>query len=809
MKEVSALTAYSIEAITKNCIISKSGDIAVIFGLSDPEVYSLSAEDMSYRHNELVRAFRHITQGYIQRQDVYLEEHFDAYSMAKETFISEAERSYFHGRENIGHYTLLSFTISGLKTLSQAYQKNPLRYREELSNDDRNKLSIFLDEVESAVSIIKMIPRTSIIELTESDILSSIYRLVNGYYEDSGLRDIQFTEHIRIGHKYGTMLAICDERYLPDEVASSTRDTTLGSSTDLSMGMLEPLGLHLGCTHVITQIWRLRGQHYINSLKESVENLGRHRSFDKTIEHEFHTQSDLEREIREEQKVLCEYHYNIMLLADDSEKLENYTDRAKSILTNAGFSFYIPSFEGLYCMFIGSVIGRSSNLDNSLFMLTDLDVSLCLCPTYTAVISDSEGIFFQDRVFQTPIKVDIWDEKKKRVPARNAIVVASTGGGKSVTTLNIVQQLIEQGTKTIVVEFGKSFYQLGELYPNKSIHIDYSHDTPLGINPFYIPEGTMPDKDKVRTLVNLILVFWRMPSISSDTPQVVSLTKIVQAYYEIVRTEEHSFPSFFHFVEKEGERLLIDLNIQEEYFDRKSFLHVCSEFMPGGYYENVCKASSNENLIAQKDFIIFELTRIKKDPFLVSVIMSILYDTIESKILSDRSVRGMLIFDEYAESQAIRDRHSGVDIHSTVAFCYQKLRKENGAIMTIIQSPAQLPDNEYTKGIISNTQILYVLPTTNVVYADVEEKFKFDSLAKKQLMRSIKNNFSTPNRKYSEIFISFGDKDFKVVRLELSPEKFLAFQTDGSTWQDLQTLKDECGSMQEAITLYLKNNNQK
>ena len=105
--------------------------------------------------------------------------------------------------------------------------------------------------------------------------------------------------------------------------------------------------------------------------------------------------------------------------------------------------------------------------------------------------------------------------------------------------------------------------------------------------------------------------------------------------------------------------------------------------------------------------------------------------------------------------------------------------------MTIIQSPAQLPDNEYTKGIISNTQILYVLPTTNVVYSDVEEMFRFDSKAKKNLMRSIKNDFAS-KRKYSEVFISFGDKDFKVLRLELSHEKFLAFQTDGSIWQELQ-----------------------
>lgn len=40
------------------------------------------------------------------------------------------------------------------------------------------------------------------------------------------------------------------------------------------------------------------------------------------------------------------------------------------------------------------------------------------------------------------------------------IVAASTGGGKSVVSLNIIQQCIEQNYKLIVVEFGKSFYQL-------------------------------------------------------------------------------------------------------------------------------------------------------------------------------------------------------------------------------------------------------------------------------------------------------------------------------------------------------------
>lgn len=297
-----------------------------------------------------------------------------------------------------------------------------------------------------------------------------------------------------------------------------------------------------------------------------------------------------------------------------------------------------------------------------------------------------------------------------------------------------------------------------------------------------------------------MLKFWRTKSIMEDTKQVVSLTKIIRQYYED-KTDGHSFPDFYDYVRQQGHSLYDRLNILPEYFDIDSFLHVCSEFMPGGFYENVCRHSPLENDMQNRDFIVFELTKIKKDPFLISVIMTILFDTIENKILSDRSVRGMLIFDEYAESQSIKDTFSGADIHSTVAFCYQKLRKENGAVGTIVQSMAQLPDNEYTKGIIANTQLLYVLPANEVVYDQTIEAFHIKNQSHINLMKSIRNDF-TGTRPYSEIFLRFMDNYATVVRLELSPEKLLAFQTDGEKWNRLQEIYREVGSLETAIEQY-------
>ena len=74
----------------------------------------------------------------------------------------------------------------------------------------------------------------------------------------------------------------------------------------------------------------------------------------------------------------------------------------------------------------------------------------------------------------------------------------------------------------------------------------------------------------------------------------------------------------------------------------------------------------------------FELTQIKQDRFLSNLVMGMIFTVIQKKLLSDRRKRGVLIFDEYGETAQMVDTATGTGIHSSVAFCYQKIRKENG-----------------------------------------------------------------------------------------------------------------------------------
>ena len=75
-----------------------------------------------------------------------------------------------------------------------------------------------------------------------------------------------------------------------------------------------------------------------------------------------------------------------------------------------------------------------------------------------------------------------------------------------------------------------------------------------------------------------------------------------------------------------------------------------------------------------------------------------------------------------------------------------------------------------------------------MVYRAVEKRFEMGGdPAQCNMMRSIRNDFSG-ERPHSECFIRFTGGQGRyavVVRNELSREKFLAFQTDGETWAEI------------------------
>lgn len=800
---------YDIITDTENhaMIVGKNGSLTYVVRLSEPEVYSLYKDEIENRHSVYMQAFSHMPDNsYIHKQDVYRTCLYEPVC-DNLSYLASADAEHFSGRKYLRHTCMLAFTLSGLKSLTETYVKNGFVYKEQLVQEDSDRLSEFLSAIEFAINNISSLRGTQVSYLGVDELKEYIFSSVN-FYESQGIMDICFSEEMQAGKYHARMYAITDEEFFSESsYPIADKDYTVSrDKSELYMSPAEAFGgIHLNYNHVYNQILYFYSDKLLKiRLRKNLDNHISNRGWDKVnIPPKIKSLKGLVNEINDNKEILCYAHYSILLWDEDRSRLEYAEKELRSAMDVCNINYYIPGFGNLAEVYAGGIIGCTASLDIQYMFMTSLSLATSFLCHYSIFKNDSEGILFNDRLTQIPLRKDIWDSKNRRIKARNAVVIAPTGSGKSFITNNIIHQLLDQEFTVVGVEFGNSFKQLCYLYPEISIHIEYDQALPLGINPFDL-DGQAMTPEKEDMLINLCLRFWRKPN--ADANLTVSLRKFIALYYKKTK-DGHSFQGFYKFLTTNYETLCQEIDIKKEYFDIDSFRHVCSEFMPNGTYANLCAADGVASRLADKRFIHFELTKVKSNPFVASVVMSLLFDVINNKILSNQSKKGYIIFDEYAETAQMKSSSSlDVDIHQTVAFFYQKIRKENGAVMTIIQSPVQLPNNEYTDGIIANTQLLYVLEGTEVVYDAIIKTFKIKNAAHINQMKSIQNNYSGQHP-YSECWMRFGENYALTVRIEASKRKFLAFQTQGEIRAALDNTyrKNGC-DMQNAIEEYLIQN---
>jgi len=178
--------------------------------------------------------------------------------------------------------------------------------------------------------------------------------------------------------------------------------------------------------------------------------------------------------------------------------------------------------------------------------------------------------------------------------------------------------------------------------------------------------------------------------------------------------------------------------------------------------------------------------------------LKLIKSAIQRTIWRNRSERGIILFDEFAKQLKFQN------VLESVEFYYQAIRKQNGAIGIILQSINQLPQNSTSASILENTQVVYSLRNEKG-YDDLQKRLNLSSHDLNQL-RSIRNRL-TGDRKYTEMFIKIG-KESNIFRLEVPPEVYAAYLTDGEESDQILRLFQESGNMEQAIQYFLQNKNE-
>tara|TARA_R110002051_G_scaffold15599_1_gene48311 strand:+ start:1458 stop:3872 length:2415 start_codon:yes stop_codon:yes gene_type:complete len=797
MSIINIATYNPIIEIQDNLIFANNGNIIACYRGELPEIYSLSEKDFEDLHGIWFQALKSLPVGcVIHKQDVYVKKAFSSEYLPNDTFLAKATHDHFKGREYIDHSCYLFLTLVRNKTLNNPKYVNPFRKVSKGIYQELNQnVHSFIGSVNDSITYINNSRKVQFLPLQEKEILNFSEDFFNGFNLDFDTDMLLEKSKITIGNNHFDVLAVNSESCFSESVQTSKINERFTSDDFVfHQGYIDGFGLSLNENHIVNQIvylddkqkWRKLLEKKIEELKKSSNFGTQNKVILKKIEH------IVDQINNDDSARIIRGHLNIIYWHKDAKNLERMGSQIKSEFKELDITPYYPRGEERKNYILNSHPCFSSNFSDEDLYVTDLKHALCLFVNNTNYRTDEQGIIFNDREHNIPVLKDVWDEKKKRIKARNFAIFAPTGEGKSFLANNILRQYFEMGVRLVIIDLGGSYTKFASLYPEQFTVLRYESGKNLGINPFYVANAKDITPERLEEL-SVFLFELIGEGTKPKKEQSVALKKILHSYYKTT-SDNHSLDSFYTYIESQRENLLTQLHIHSDYFNVEGFLHILSEYVREGLYSFLFETSEDQSYkIEDKRLIVFELDEVKDNKEILSVMLKLIKTAIKRTIWQNKEEKGIILFDEFAKQLKFDN------VLESVEFYYQAIRKQEGAIGIILQSINQLPDNSTSASILENTQVIYSL-NNEKGYTELVKRLNLSSHDLNQL-KSIKNNLSG-KRKYTEIFIKIG-KESNIFRLEVPLEVFAAYLTDGADNEAIMALYKKHGSMERAIKEFI------
>ena len=796
-------TVHPIVDVQENIVFSNNGNVVLCFKLDLPEVYSLSERDFEEMHGIWFQAMRSLMSGcVIHRQDIYRKKKYSAEKLPKNSFLEKATYDHFRGREYLDHESYLFFIWPKNKALNNPKYMNPFRkIGAKLPLKLEGDVLEFRRAVNDSVSFLNNSKKIQVLPLKEEEIIELTESFFNGFNEGFDTDILLQGSKLEVGQNVFEVLVVNSELCFGEGVQSSkTNEKFTSDDFVFHQGFVDGLGLNLNENHIVNQViymddkmkWRKILDKRIGELKKST-NFG---SQNKLVLEKI--QDIVGRINADENSRVIRGHLNVVFWDEQETRLAGIAAKVKTEFKELDIIPHYPLGEERKNYFLNSFFCFSSNFSDEDMYVTDLKHALCLYINNSNYKSDKTGIIFNDRQYNIPVVKDVWDEKKKRIKARNFAIFAPTGEGKSFLANNILRQYFESGVRLVIIDLGGSYSKFAKLYPQDHLILRYEQGKNLGINPFYISSPFDLNPQHLEDLATFLLELSSSGNQAAKAEE-VAVKKILKYYYECTASG-FSMESFYDFIQQNRKTLLAHLQIHPDYFQVDNFLHIMSEYVKDGLYSFLFEIKEDQSFrIEDKRLIVFELDEIKDNKEILSVMLKLIKSAIQRTIWQNRSEKGIILFDEFAKQLKFEN------VLESVEFYYQAIRKQNGAIGIILQSINQLPQNATSASILENTQVIYSLHNEKG-YEELQKRLNLSSHDLNQL-KSIKNRL-TGERKYTEMFIKIG-RESNIFRLEVPKEVYAAYLTDGKENEELMRLYEKTGSMQKAILQFTNNNENK
>ena len=798
MSAIDLIKYRPILDVQEHLALASNGNIVACFSCQMPEIYSQSEKDFGGLHSMWFQALKSLPNGTVfHKMEIYQKKEYIGEQLPDNSFLSRATKVYFKGREYLEHQSYLFLTLTKNRVLNNAKLVNPFRKvggNAPFPSDD--ELKKFKTSVADTVSYVNNHKTIRLVPMDTDAIMELSNTYFNGFNRDLDTAMELDKGPIKIGNYYFDILAINSELCFGQHVQTSILNEKFTSDDFVfHQGFLDGLGLNLNENHVVNQILYLDDKNkWRRILDKNIEELQKSSNFGSQNKITLKKVQHILNQINEDESSrVIRGHSNIIFWDKEPKRLSSTGSQIKSVLKEIDVTAYSPSNQERKNYYLNSHPCFATNFSNEDLYVMELKHALCLLINNTNYRSDERGVLFNERKYNIPVFKDVWDEEKKRIKARNFAIFAPTGEGKSFLANNILRQYFELGVRLVIIDLGGSYTKFAQLYPEDYLVLRYENGKSLGINPFYISSFKDVTPEHLEDLTVFLFELLSL-ELKVGKAQSVSLKKILKHYYQGITTE-HSLSSFYSFLKGNKNRLLSDLDIDKAFFNLTNFLHILSEYVEGGLYSFLFEIQKDQSYrLEDKRLIVFELDEVKDNKEILSVMLKLIKTAIQRTIWKNRNEKGIILFDEFAKQLKFPN------VLESVEFYYQAIRKQEGAIGVILQSINQLPNNSTAASILENTQVIYSL-NNEKGYDELVKRLNLSSHDLNQL-KSIKNNFSG-SRKYTEIFIKIG-KESNVFRLEVPPEVYAAYLTDGPKNDRIMEIYKECGHMETAIKKFIK-----
>ncbi|WP_394332184.1 TraG family conjugative transposon ATPase [Flavobacterium tructae] len=774
-----------VMAVEHDCILSKQGDVTIVFKAELPEIFTLSDQEYEAFHQSWIKALKVLPKFCVfHKQDWFLESAYRADFLSEDSsFLTRSSERFFNERPFLDHscYIMLTKKPAGRRNATSLFSN---LLRSSIVPEETLKPQLLQDFADTCGQFKRIMEDSGFIKLErlQNESLRSESRrigLVEKYCflserENSFVfKDIRFDEGLAVGDKHCQLFTLGDAADLPGLCGSRINfDRYSTDKTKFSIGFASTLGQLLSCNHIYNQyIFIEDSQKTIQKLESKRLRLQSLSAYSRENMIARDATNDFLNEAVSQQRLPVKAHFNVLAWSTDKEDLKEIKNKVSSALAQMDAAAKQETV-GAPQIYWAGMAGNAADFPMNDTFDTFTEQAVCFLNMETGYKSSLSpcGIRLGDRLTGKPVHVDISDEPVKMgiCTNRNKFILGPSGSGKSFFTNHMVRSYYEQGTHIVLVDVGHSYKGLCDMV--NGYYFTYDEKNPIRFNPFYISEGDSLDTEKKESIKTLLLALWKKDDETFNRSEYVALSNALQLYYEKLDINAEIFPcfnSFYDFLKEDFISILEGDKVKEKDFDVNNFLYVLRPYYKGGEFDYLLNATENLDLLKER-FIVFELDNIKDHPILFPVVTIIIMEVFINKMRKLKGIRKMILIEE-AWKALMKEGFADY-----IKYLFKTVRKFFGEAIVVTQEVEDIISSPVVKqAIINNSDCKILLDQSKY-------QNKFDQIQEllgltdkeKALVLSV-NKANDPARKYKEVFISLGGMLSKVYRTEVSLEEYL------------------------------------